>query len=174
MLEAWNVLHKYIWPWPWLWLSPSGPHGTQRTTWPLRITCKYTPPHVPDSTLAHCTCRQHPVWRATDDALRFKSHNCTALETHATVWALWSGFGNKQDRFTGAGVTKSLSFITAVGDNAVVCIAAHLWTPVRLVLTKPQTTCTVSFFLMIPFFPWNRAAPEGPPPILAASIKLHG
>lgn len=42
-------------------VSPSGPYGSQRTTWPHRITCKYLL-YASDNTQARCICRGNPVF----------------------------------------------------------------------------------------------------------------
>lgn len=56
-------------------LSPSGPYGSQRTTWPHRITCKYLL-YTSDSTQARRTCRQ----AAALGHRQAKSHNCNVLD----------------------------------------------------------------------------------------------
>ena len=56
-------------------LPPSGPYGSQRTTWPHRITCKYLL-YTSDSTRASRTCRH----AAALGHRQTKSHNCNVLD----------------------------------------------------------------------------------------------
>lgn len=53
---------------------PSGPYGTQRTTWPHWSTCKYLL-YSPNNTQARHTCRQDPV--LVHGTLRTKAYNCS-------------------------------------------------------------------------------------------------
>ena len=56
-------------------LPLSGPYGSQRTTWPHRITCKYLL-YTSDSTRASRTCRH----AAALGHRQTKSHNCNVLD----------------------------------------------------------------------------------------------
>lgn len=53
----------------WCVFLPSGPHGTQRTTWPQRSTCKYLLFSSNKTQPGH-TCRPHPAfWQDAKDEL---------------------------------------------------------------------------------------------------------